>query len=106
MTPTTTTTMTDKKNPEVIITNNTLEYDKAKNSYEVVKKVQDTLNTTEESPSFMQKIMKKLDPNTKANKAVIIETSLDYFTYGGKLKKARYSVGAIEYFCKAGGTCY
>lgn len=39
MTPTTTTTMTDKKNPEVIITNNTLEYDKAKNSYEVVKKV-------------------------------------------------------------------
>jgi len=54
----------------------------------------------------MQKIMKKLDPNSKVNKAVIIETSLDYFTYGGKLKRARYSVGVIEYFCKAGGTCY
>jgi len=42
-----TTTTTDKKNPEVIITNNTLEYNKTKCSYEVVKKEQNTMNSTE-----------------------------------------------------------
>ena len=54
---------------------------------------------------------------TKLDKAIIAETSLEYFLYGGRLKKARYiyfllvisiryGVSHLEFFLKAGGTCY
>lgn len=40
------------------------------------------------------------------SKAYILETNLDYFLDGGKLKKARYNVSNFEFFMKARGTCY
>lgn len=49
---------------------------------------------------FFQKIFHNM------RKAYILETNMDYFLTGGKLKKARYDVSTIEFLLKARGTCY
>ena len=39
-------------------------------------------------------------------KAYVLETDLDFFLYGGKLKRARYQTPFWEMYLKAAGTCY
>lgn len=39
-------------------------------------------------------------------KAHVLETNLDFFLYGGKLKRARYDTPFWEMYLKAAGTCY
>ncbi|KAL4455025.1 hypothetical protein ABPG74_006407 [Tetrahymena malaccensis] len=84
------------------IIENTLQYDKKNQNFHVV----DQNNIDLESQQKKVTIWDRINPQSNINKAVIMETSLDYFLYGGKLKRARYGCSIFEYMLKSAGTCY
>ncbi|KAL4503309.1 hypothetical protein ABPG72_000915 [Tetrahymena utriculariae] len=84
------------------IVENTLQYDKKSKNFHVVN--QDNVDLQSQQKKVT--IWDRINPQSSINKAVIMETSLDYFLYGGKLKRARYNCRIFEYLLKSAGTCY